>query len=239
MLYRMKKILFAVISCILGCAYMFAADSDVKPYILNVGDFGELQVGDGINVIYVCSSDSAGYVTFDTTADKAPMILFSNDKNTLKVQLQTDGQMIKSLPTVTVRSKFLLKAENSGDSTLTVISPAAGAELKLRVIGNGTLVAKGIHATTVEGKIDTGRGHMVLQGVAQWIKLRTVGTGSIEAGDLKADNGSFLIGGTGSVDCYVTGELNIKGLGSGKVYCKGSPSVKNRTLGTVKVIDVK
>jgi hypothetical protein len=235
----MKK-LFTIALISLCCCFAAVADNtEVKPYAVNVGDFGELQVVDGINVIYTCSTDSAGIVTFETTADKAPMILFSNDKNALKIQLQTDGNMVKSLPTVHVRSTFLSKVDNSGDSTITVESPAASADIKLRVVGNGTIVAHGLHSTCVEGKIDTGRGHLVLQGVAQWVKLRNVGSGAIEAGNLKADKGSLLISGTGSVDCYVTSELNIKGLGSGKVYLKGTPTVKNRTLGTVKVVNVE
>jgi hypothetical protein len=235
----MRKPIFAIFFSIISCLCTLAQDQEVKQYTLNVGDFAELNVVDGLNVEYVCSTDSAGYVTFSSTADKAPMVLFSNDKNTLKIQLQSDGSLVKSLPTITVRSAYLLKAENSGDSTIVINSPAAGANIKLRVIGNGSIIAKGLHATCVEGKIDTGRGHLVLQGITQWAKLRTVGAGSIEAGDLKADKGSLLISGTGSVDCYVTGELNVKGLGSGKVYLKGTPTIKNRTLGTVKIINVE
>jgi hypothetical protein len=234
----MKKYIFAMLLCALGFAAK-AQQAELKQYKLDVKDFAELQVVDGINVVYECSADSAGYATFETTDNKVSMILFSNDKNTLKIELQTDGAVVADLPTVTVRSKFLSKVENSGDSTIYVNSPAPSGEIKFRVIGNGSIIAKGLHATNVEGKLDTGRGHLVLQGVTQWAKLRTVGSGCIEAGELKADKGNFLIGGTGSIDCNVTGELNVKGLGSGKVYCKGTPTVKNRTLGTVKVIEVK
>ncbi len=234
----MKKYFFAMLMLALGFAAN-AAQPELKQYKLDVKDFAELQVVDGINVVYECSADSAGYASFTTTNDKVSMILFSNDKSTLKIQLQTDGVTVTDLPTITVRSNYLSRVENSGDSTVYVNSPAPSADIKLRVIGNGTIVAKGLHSTNVEGKIDTGRGHIVLQGVTQWVKLRTVGSGSIEAGDLKAEKGNLLISGTGSVDCYVTGELNIKGLGTGKVYYKGTPTIKNRTLGTVKTIEVK
>ena len=46
----------------------------------------------------------------------------------------------------------------------------------------------------------------------------------------------IIIGGTGSVDCWVINDLNVKGLGSGKIYLKGDPKVKNRTLGSIKVV---
>jgi hypothetical protein len=234
----MKKIIFALLIGVLGIVSK-AAQPGARQYNLDVKDFASLQVVDGLNVVYKCSTDSAGIATFETTDDKVSMILFSNDKSTLKIQLQTDGQTVTDLPTITVRSNYLSTVENSGDSTITVLSPAPAAEIKLRVIGNGTIVAKGLHATAVQGKIDTGRGRLVLQGITQWAKFRTVGSGCIEAGELKADKGNFLIGGTGSVDCYVTGELNIKGLGSGKIYYRGTPTIKNRTLGTVKAIKVE
>ena len=71
------------------------------------------------------------------------------------------------------------------------------------------------------------------------IKLRNAGAGTIEAANLQADEGAFTVLGTGSIDCWVTDKLSVKGLGSGKVYLKGDAEVKNRTLGTVKVVNVE
>ena len=234
----MKKKLLSLAACAALALGAFSAQAQQK-YCLDVKDFGELKVVDNINVEWRCSPDSAGLVTFSAPPEIVPMILLSNNKNTLRVELQDTDFPLKSLPTLTVYSNYLAKAENSGDSTLTVVAPPPAAEIKLRVVGNGTLVAKGLHATTVEAKIDTGRGHIVLQGNTQWEKLRTVGSGSIEAAALKAEKSSITIGGTGNIDCWVTGELTVTGLGSGKVYCKGKPNTKNRTLGTVKIIEVE
>ena len=73
----------------------------------------------------------------------------------------------------------------------------------------------------------------------QLLKLRNAGAGTIEAANLQADEGAFTVLGTGSIDCWVTDKLSVKGLGSGKVYLKGDAEVKNRTLGTVKVVNVE
>lgn len=229
----------AMLVAMVATAATAAAQTPVKQHHeINMGDFGELRVVDAINVDYFCNPDSAGYVVFDCEPEIAPLILMSNKSNILRLQTQSDVP-IPRLPRVRVYSTWLVSAENSGDSTLVVNAPAPGATLKLRVIGNGTIIGKGLHANIVEGRIDTGRGKLFMEGVAKWIKLRTVGTGSIEAGTLKCDRADILIGGTGSVDCNVANELTVKGLGSGKVYVKGTPQVKNRTLGTVKVINVE
>lgn len=230
----MKRLLFSIfglLTLVVGIAQ--------QNYTIDVKDFGELKVIDGVNVTWKCSADSAGLVTFSAEPDMVSNILLTNNKNQLKIALQDTEFPLKRIPELTVYSNFLSKVDNSGDSTVTLQTPPPSAEIKLRVVGNGRIVAQGLHATTVDAKIDTGCGQIVLQGVAQWLKLRTAGSGNIEGANLQADYGAFTVVGTGNIDCWITRELTIKGLGSGKVYSKGKPQIKNRTLGTVKVIAIE
>lgn len=234
----MKKSLYLLMSAMLtSVAAMAQNQSEIQRFAFNKGDFGSLRVIDNISVEYICNPDSAGYIVFECAPEAAPQLLFSNDKFTLKIQ-QQDAVTPMHLPRVRVYSGYLSSVENSGDSTVYITSVAPAAEISLRVVGNGRIVANNLHAGKVEGKIDTGRGSLVLGGETSQARLRTVGTGSIKAGALKAKNAHLTMSGTGSVDCWVTDELYIKGLGSGKVYVKGNPAVKNRTLGTVKVISM-
>ncbi|MGYP002515314860 len=232
-----RKAAVTLMSAIAMAAATPAAAAD---YELNVKPFDELQVVNNINVIYRCSNDSAGYVRFSCDPEISSMVLFSNNKNKLKIELSdeiTDAQRHR-LPTVTVFSSFLSKVENSGDSTVYVDTPSPASTFKARIVGNGTLIARGLRATTVEGKIATGHGHLVLAGEAQTVKLNNTGTGTIEAGTIKATIGRCTIYGTGTVDCWVTNELTVTGLGSGKIYLKGSPTTTNRTLG-IKIFPVQ
>lgn len=211
-----------------------------KQYCIDVKDFNELRVGDGINVIYTCADDSAGIVTYTTTPDVAPMIQFSNDKNKLKIQVNTDGIIPKNLPTITVRSRFLQYAQNAGDSTLTVERPAPGAKMKLSIIGNGNIVANDIEATVVEGKIEAGHGTLSVSGKTPYLKLRQVGGSStINTVDMVADRVDVKMAGTGSVYVNAIEQLTITGISSGKVYLLGKPEIKNRTMGSVKVIEIE
>ena len=45
-------------------------------YDLNIGEFSELRVLDGINVDYTCATDSAGRVFFDCQPDLASAFIF-------------------------------------------------------------------------------------------------------------------------------------------------------------------
>lgn len=70
--------------------------------------------------------------------------------------MATDDQgPVKGLPTVRVYSAMLSKVENSGDSTVTVNLSGAVPSFKARVVGNGTVVVRGIYTNNAEGRIST------------------------------------------------------------------------------------
>lgn len=208
-------------------------------YKLQLDDFNELRVVDGINVVYHTSKDSAGLVTYTCAPQMADMLMFESKSDRLKIQVAIDENGAPAgLPEIHVYSAMLSKVENSGDSTVTVHLSGAMPAFKARVIGNGTIVAGGIYANKVEGRISTGNGHIVLSGRAGAVKLSNIGSGPIEAGNLEAKEVKCWMLGTGTIDCYATESLRILGAGSGKVYYKGTPEhLTNSTIG-VKAISV-
>ena len=195
-------------------------------YKLDVGDFSELKVTDGINVVYNCSTDSAGWAYFECDPKTAQMLMFSNKKNSL------------NLPTVYVYSMTLQKVENSGDSLVRVARTLPVREFKGSVIGNGSLVVENIKTHNADFAIKTGSGHLVAGGSTRKANLKNVGTGKLEASGLQAEEVKCNILGTGPVDCNASITLTVTGAGSGKVYYGGSPSkITNRSIG-VKAISV-
>lgn len=208
----------------------------IARYELDVNDFSELKVTEGINVDYVCNPDSAGKAVFYTTPDLASVLMFSNKKDKLEMQIATDGINYNNLPTVTVYSNFLTKVENSGDSMVRVLNVAPGPKFKVNLIGNGRIVVHGLNATQIDSSINSGNGTIVVDGKCTTAKLSTVGTGSIQADKLNATDVKCILVGTGTVGCSVKQNLTVIGTGSGKVYHKGTPEkVTNRSLG-VKII---
>ncbi len=201
-------------------------------YELNVKEFNELKVVEGINVDYVCSADSAGKAVFTTTADLASVLMFSNNNGKLEMQIATDGINYRNLPTVTVYSNFLTRVENSGDSTVRVISVAPCPRFKARLIGNGRLVVRDIKATTIEADIRTGNGTLIIGGKCDSAKFNTTGSGVIQADDVEAGDVKCTLAGTGSIGCWPSGKLTIIGAASGKVHYRGKPSeIKNLSIG--------
>lgn len=223
--------LLSVLALVIASTFTSRAATESK-YEINVNDFTELRVVDGLNVDYVCNPDSAGFAVFHATPEVSSMMMFSNNgKNRLTVQLSDDATGKTGLPTVTVYSNFLLQVENTGDSLVRVLSVAPGAKFKATLIGNGRLSVRDITANQVDAAIKTGNGQLVISGRCQNANINNTGTGSIQADGLVATNAKCSVMGTGSIGCHAKENLTIQGMGTGKVYYEGSPEIKNRGMG--------
>lgn len=225
-----KSIIAAAVSVFSALCGTISAQ-ELNRYEVNVGDFNELNVIEGLKVDYVQSADSAGIATFDTTPDMASLLMFTNNKEKLDIQIATDGINYTNLPPITVRSRFLTKVSNSGDSLVRVLSVEPCANFKARLIGNGQIAVHGVDANYVDCSLDTGNGVIAIDGKTQKAKFTLVGTGSIQADDLIADEVKCSLLGTGSIGCHPTTQLTVVGASSGKVFYRGEPKVKNRSIG--------
>lgn len=231
---QMKQYIIVIFTALLAT---ISSDAQ-KRYELNAGDFTELIVNGNVNVDYHTSADSAGYAVYTTTPDIAPLIEFSITKGKLTVSRaprEDNSPMPDGLPTVRVYSRFLVKAENSGDSTVRIMTMAACPNFNARVIGNGRLVMRDLSSRDVTLTLLTGRGTIVAYGSCTNATLKLTGVGSIQADGLKAANVTCTNTGTGTIGCWATDFLKVKGAGSGHVYYKGTPQVKKGFSLGVKV----
>lgn len=227
---------FVLIAAI--CSSVFTLNAQKGLYKLDVGDFSELKVSDGINVEYYCSTDSAGWAFFECDPTTAQMLMFTNKKNNLNIQVATDGAVVKDLPTVKVYSMTLQKVENSGDSLVTIARTVPVREFKGSVVGNGVLVVEDIKTHKANFTLLTGNGHIVANGTTRQANLKNVGKGKLEASGLQAEDVKCNILGPGPIDCNASVALSVSGAGTGKVYYGGTPTkISNHSIG-VKVISV-
>lgn len=221
-----------IISLVLISSSLYSVAEENTRYEVDVNDFIELYVTDGINVDYSCNADSIGKAYFETGSDLASQILFVPGNNRLEIQLATkENGSYENLPVIKVFSTYLTKVENSGDSTVRILSVAPGPKFKARVIGNGHIAVRDVQAMQVDASIDTGNGSISVFGKCQRATLKTTGKGNIQADGLIADIVKCSLWGTGSIGCTAKESLSILGAGSGTVYYRGNPSIKNRSIG--------
>lgn len=210
---------------------------EVADYKLNVQNFCELTVVDGVPVEYYCNPDSAGWAVFSCPPELASQIMFSNNAERLTVRTSADEKPIPGIPVIKVYSASLRKVENSGDSLLRVMGIVPVKEFKARQIGNGCIELNNIDCTSFEGNITAGHGSLKIEGKSEKAKLSNVSTGPIDAKGLHTSNVNCFVLGTGDIECSPSGQLKIYGAGSGKVLYYTTPEkISQRSIG-VKAID--
>ena len=224
-----------IIALILAVILLPMAVSAAGPLALQTHDFRELRVRGPLNVEYVCSPDSAGLILISGgVEEQLSWVEASGTKNKLTLHMRLPDDRISTpanLPSVRVYSSYLTKVDNEGDSTVFVNSPAAGAQFAARVIGNGRISVRNIKAGEVEGSILSGHGVIALSGDCNKASLKLTGTGVIQADALRAREAFVWCTGTGTVGVWAVKNLTIKGAGSGTVYIKGTPDIKQKTVG--------
>ena len=226
-----KKILFLL----LGTVTFVTAKAETTDYKLDVHDFSELVVVDGINVDYFCKPDSAGIAVFSCEPEMASHIMFSQKNDRLTIRTDADEHPIAGVPGVRVYSSSLAKVENSGDSTLRVHVTAPVSTFKAKQIGNGTLIIDNIVADRVDAGITTGKGLLVINGKAQKATITNVSTGPIDASSLEVGDLKCVLFSTGNIEANPVDNLRVHGTGPGAVIYKKRPAkVSNRSIG-VKV----
>ncbi len=229
----MKHILLTLAAA----CFMTAANAQTQDYKLDIGDFHEITVANNIPVVYKNSVDSAGMALYSCEPSVASSIAFSNDKAKLKIQYNQDSE-ITTTPVITLYSSTLTKVTNWGDSTIVIEQLTPTSSFKAKVIGNGDISVLNLVTTKAEAAVQAGSGHIYISGKAQNAKFELASAGSIEGGNLEATQVTCSLVGTGSIDCYPTEKLSVRGLGSGKVLYKGDPKqVKNHGVG-IKLIKI-
>lgn len=197
---------------------------------VRTGEFTKLHVKDGINVIYRSVPDSAGLAVFDAPANMVNTVMFEVKKNTLNITVDATDCGNTPIPTVTVYSSLLEKAENSADSTLRIISPRCSQRIELKQVGNGRVSAQGIDTDEVVAKNVTGRGQIAVNGHCHKASLQCTGVGAIQADALEAAEVTATVNGPVTIGCHATELLTVQGTGPGTVYYLGTPEIKNRSI---------
>lgn len=227
-------------SIILTAGSIMAAQAQESHHVVNVGDFTYLNIIDNLNVEYSSSLDSAGYVAFDSSNEIAKQMIFKNDtKGKLSIQATYEAlQRQSKLPLLKIYSSALSRVSNNGTETVHINNLAPTPIFKASLGDNGVIVIDGLNTASTVLRINTGKGSITAHGKTAKLKCMNLGTGTIDAGELKAQEINCSLIGTGTIYCHSTdGKLQVKGTGTGSVIYKGTPSeIKVKKLGPLKVV---
>lgn len=219
----MKKIILLMAVFITAAMQMSA-----KEFTLPVGQFSKVSVDDNVNVHYIGADGSPSRVRYEGDQKYAKAFIISHSGDKLRIQVETEFVNDPELPTLYIYSDFLKSASNSSEATLRIETVAPTSEISFSVMGNGTIVADSIRATKVSANIKSGNGTIAVSGNCETASFGMLGNGTIQADHLEATTVSCKILGTGSIGCWPVDKLKVKGIGSTKVYYKGSPEIDKK-----------
>ena len=220
------KYIFLIIS-LLAVGFKAMAEEEIYDYKIEVGQFDRIRVTDNVNVVYRYLPDSTGYAQYRGKAEfDDAFILTAKGDGKLKIQVNTQDVGKPDLPTLYIYSDFLSSVENSSNFVLKIESTAPCSEFKATQVGNGKITVENIRANKVHATLNTGNGTVNVSGKCDNAYLKMVGAGMIAADRLQSEDVQCTILGTGSIGCWATENLSVKGIGSTKIYYKGEPKIK-------------
>ena len=207
---------------------MGALQINAKDFKLPVGQFSKLAVDDNVNVVYIGGDGSPSRVAYEGDQKYSRAFIITHKGDKLRIQVETLFEDDPELPTLYVYTDFLENASLSAESTLTLKSVAPGSNLDLSVMGNGSIISEDIRATKVGASIKSGNGTITVSGHCETANFNMLGNGTIQADRLEAVTVNCKMLGQGSIGCWPTEELKVRGIGSTKIYYKGSPKIDKK-----------
>lgn len=218
------KQLFLPIAAIFA-AIICTGYSHAKVVTYDAGPFDHLSVMGDVNISYACHPDSSGMVTYTSDTDFSDALEISNNKGKLTIKV-IPGHDLGELPEIRVYSDYLSQIRNEGKGSLSAELSTQTPTFSARLIGNGKIVVEGIRSPEVKASISTGNGSIVLRGNCRQANFDLAGTGVIQADGLEAESVRCSALGTGSIGCWATRTLDVRGIGTTKIYYRGEPKVK-------------
>lgn len=135
---------------------------------------------------------------------------------------------------VYITTSKLEEIQLAGSGNITGKSRFTGGDkLILKIAGSGDMQLE-VNTPSLESEI-AGSGTLTLTGETRDQRIRISGVGNYKAEDLKSENATVRIAGSGDVKVFAANNLDIRIAGVGSVYYKGDPAIKQSISGSGEV----
>lgn len=223
----------AFTSCINPLKKTITGSGNVTSSDRSLGSFTEIKCSGSYNV--QVTQGSPGSIKIETDDNLLPYILTEINGNELHIYTKDDVNLkpsnkIKLIITTDKVEAFSL----SGSGDVATTNKLTGADhLDLDISGTGTMHFD-VNTPTIHSNI-SGTGDIYLTGETRNSKIEIAGSGNYHAEDLKAENASVHIAGSGDARLFADSTLDINIAGVGNVYYKGNASITQNVAGSGKI----
>ncbi|ULQ50595.1 head GIN domain-containing protein [Flavihumibacter fluvii] len=233
----MKVLFFGIVlvslcfsSCHLGMGKKVRGDGHTVAHNRNVGAFSKVEQKGSFDIIL--KTGPTQEVLIDAEENISRHIDTHVENNTLIIRTE-DGFWLK--PTrdirIVVTSPSFREVWSNGSGNITsesVISDSTALIIGTRGSGNITLR---VQAPEIKAE-SYGSGNIELSGETRVVSMESAGSGNLSAEELKTEDASIDIKGSGNASVNASKTLDVSVKGSGDVTYKGNPSIKSNIKGS-------
>jgi len=153
------------------------------------------------------------------------------------LEISGDDNIIPLITTEVNKGILYVRSSKEYNSRDELVITVSAPELKKFVFsGTGKASLSNVKNDRVEIAL-TGAGSLTASGETKEADVTLSGAGSVDAKNLHAVNAKVNSTGVGSVEIYVTGQLDAKSSGIGEINYYGSPKIVNRQAGVIGKIN--
>ncbi len=164
-----------------------------------------------------------------------PYIITSQEDGYLVVKSKEHINLSSENPIkITITTNKLEQITLAGSGNIIGTNKFSGGDkLVLKIAGSGDIKME-VNTPKIEGDI-AGSGSITLKGETRDQTIRISGVGDYIANELKSENATIKIAGSGNVKVYTDVSLDINIAGVGSVFYKGAATVKQHVAGSGEV----
>jgi hypothetical protein len=164
-----------------------------------------------------------------------PYVLVSEENGTLQIRSKNHVNFSSDHNiTIYITTSKLEEVSLSGSGNITGKNKFTASErLSLSLSGSGDMEFD-VNAAELKADI-SGSGGMILRGETRRERVSISGVGEYTADELKAEEATVRIAGSGDVKIFADVLLDVNVAGSGSVFYKGNATVKQRVVGSGEI----
>ena len=153
------------------------------------------------------------------------------------LEISGDDNIVPLITTEVNNGTLYIRSSKEYNSRDELVITVSALDLKKFVFsGAGKASLSNVKNDRVEIAL-TGAGSLTASGETKEAGITLSGAGSVDAKNLHAVNAKVNSTGVGSVEIYVTGQLDAKSSGIGEINYYGSPKIVNRQAGVIGKIN--
>ena len=199
----------------------------------NISSATKIKVQSSIDVILDSGATS---IRVEADENLLPYIITEVDDNWLEIKLKRNLNFSTSNPMrVYITTPTIYNVRVSGSGNVSSEKKFWSKEpISFDIAGSGDITID-VNAPKVDADI-AGSGNLTISGETRDVDVSIAGSGNFRGTELKAENASLNIVGSGDAYVFADVKLNAKIVGSGNVKYKGNAVVSKKVMGSGKVV---